>query len=167
MNDLICEVYWQGPFDWDYIITHDRPEYVLYSIHGTHPLYGLNALLYIGMTAGGVSTRLRQHEGWVNVLREAVTVKVASIRKYDSVEVWTAAYDARTKDYLSPAPERCVVQAVETLLIYAHQPAYNASGKNDPVIAAGLRVFNIGKFGLLNPELSWTFYGPRLRRGNR
>jgi hypothetical protein len=47
---------------------------------------------------------------------------------------------------------------IEKLMIYANQPAYNTSNKNDAKDSKEIRIFNTGHFGSLMPEISsWYF----------
>jgi hypothetical protein len=46
-----------------------------------------------------------------------------------------------------------LVEQVEALLIYAHQPAYNSMSKGSVTVAKGLRILNTGRLGHLLPEI--------------
>jgi len=161
MNEIICDVYWDGPHKWE-----EKPPFklghVLCSLHGTHPLYGRDVLLYIGKTDVDMDTRLSQHAWWVEEELDVVTLKFASIRVFegnDSIENWRRNDDERKPDVTcskKAAPD--IVREVEALLIYAHQPAFNTSGKVSLNVRRGLRIFNTGKLGLLHPELSWAYF---------
>jgi hypothetical protein len=50
-----------------------------------------------------------------------------------------------------------LVDRVEALLIYAHQPAYNVMSKSSVDIAKGLTILNTGRLGHLLPEISYLY----------
>ncbi len=151
MDELIFDIHWYGPYKKEELGTKDRTYCVLYSIYGTHPTYGPNVLLYIGRTEMDVLERLRQHEDWLNDERDPVSVYIAAVGRFES---WAKA--RATKDYPPPAID--TVKAVEALLIYAHQPAYNSQSKQNAQSAKNLRLFNSGRYGGLLPEVSGRYY---------
>ena len=66
--EKIYEVCWDGPYTkdtLDEISEEDNNKYVLYKVYGSHPVYGNNVLLYIGMTERGIKIRLTEHDYWV------------------------------------------------------------------------------------------------------
>src|SRR5713226_8223802 len=88
MNEKIYDVYWEGPFKWEHREKYLKPGHVLYSLHGTHPLYGRDVLLYIGMTEGDLSERLTSHGSWIPDEFDDVSVKVASVGPVKDWETW-------------------------------------------------------------------------------
>ena len=85
----IFVVHWEGPYKWARRNHHICDEHVLYAIHGTHPVYGRDVLLYIGMGAGGVRSRLDCHgKDWVNDEYDPVTVRLASAGPFASWRDW-------------------------------------------------------------------------------
>lgn len=157
MSGKLCDVYWEGPFPWKQRGDRVRPHHVLYSLHGTHHLYGRDVLLYIGRTED-MGTRFDGHHGWVEEEYDSMQFKVASIGVYESPEAWSDAYDSIKPGFEYPkAPSEVIVQ-VESLLILAHQPAYNKSCKDTISVSRNLRIFNTGKVGLLHPEVSYLYY---------
>ncbi|MGE0357197.1 MAG: hypothetical protein AB7P08_09805 [Burkholderiales bacterium] len=146
------DVHWEGPYSLVSIETRaeDR-NLVLYAVYSTHPLYGKRSLVYIGKTEQGVKARLDQHEHWTSQEADSVQVYAASIGEFVS---WTEA-EAK-KDY--PPPPAADIEAIESLLIFAHQPAYNLMSKQNAERARNYRVFNTGKFGSLLPEVSGLYY---------
>ena len=154
MAERIYDVYWQGPYRRDEWDTLTDIRHALYSIHGTHSLYGRDVLLYIGVTDGTVAQRLRQHaREWLDYELDTATVKVASIGRCEGWEGWGDSGEPY------PAVSQAIARAVEALLVHAHQPAYNTQGKNDlSSNARGYRIFNTGRCGLLLPELSYLYY---------
>ena len=47
MQETICDVCWDGPFEWDKRSLLRNSAHVLYAIYETHPVYGQNVLLYM------------------------------------------------------------------------------------------------------------------------
>jgi len=65
--------------------------------------------------------------------------------------------DAYTVEECPKAPPD-IVRGIETLLIYAQQPAYNTMSKASLHDAKGLRILNTGRIGHLLPEESYLYY---------
>jgi hypothetical protein len=134
------------------------PEHVVYALYGVHHQYGNQVLLYIGKTGVDLGTRLAGHVEWVNQEWETSTmrVKAASVGPFASVDAWWNSYDPKARYKKADAK---LVGDVESLLIYAHQPAYNAQGKGglNPKCQP-LRVFNTGQVGSLLPEVSYAYF---------
>src|SRR2546425_11758192 len=145
MSERICDVYWEGPFDWSARDTLTDGSLVLYSLHGSHPVYGVNVVLYIGMTETNVAQRLSEHAVWVEDELDAIKVKVASIREYRSWDDWDREWDKLAIGQRYARADTDLVKGVEALLIYANQPAFNSAGKSDlSDVARDLRVINTG-----------------------
>ncbi len=159
MNEKIFDVYWEGPFPWHQRKDRVKPHHVLYSLHGTHHLYGRDVLLYIGRTED-LEARLDGHEWWVEEEFDPVQLKVASVGPYDNPDAWSRACDKMGADFEYSKADPEVVRQIEALLILAHQPAYNSSSKTSITVPRGLRIFNTGKVGLLHPEVSYVYYEP-------
>lgn len=152
MAEQVYDIYWEGPFKWDEkeskII---KPYHVLYQIYGHHPVYGSNKLLYIGMTERGIQ-RINEHDAWVCYEFDPMTVRVGSLGKFTNWADWEKPGHYGKAD-------RKIVEKIEALLIYAHQPSYNATNKSSAEEKSrDIRVFNSGTFGQLLPELSYTYY---------
>ncbi|MGH8056912.1 MAG: hypothetical protein ACREOH_06690 [Candidatus Entotheonellia bacterium] len=157
MQETICDVCWDGPFEWDKRNLLRNSAHVLYAIYGNHSIYGQNVLLYIGMTETTVADRLAQHT-WLRDEYDRVTIKIVSIGVHPNVESWWAAWDSMSETDVYPRPTLEIIRAVEALLIYAHQPAYNTMGKGSLSVIKQLRIFDTGKCGSLLPELSYAYY---------
>jgi hypothetical protein len=151
MKEIIYDVFWEGPFEWEKRHPYLKKYHVMYSIEGSHPVYGRNTLLYIGRTDVGMSNRLSYHDEWVDDEPDPVSVRVASIGEFTDWKTWE-----KLSHYPKANPE--IVTKVEALLIFAHQPAYNTMGKSSLPQRKGIRIFNTGKCGLLLPELSYLYY---------
>ena len=152
MKERIFDVYWEGPFKWGDHEKEMKDCHVLYSIYGTHPVYGHEALLYIGKTEN-IENRMLVHAEWIEDEYDIVNIRVASMGELTSWDGW----DAHPRYGKARADE---VADVEALLIYAHQPAYNKIGKDGLQAAKGYRIFNTGKIGSLLPEVSYRYQNP-------
>lgn len=149
-NETLWDVRWSGPFSVEKAQDEgQKSHYVLYQLMGQHHLYGANVLLYIGRTARGIGKRVLEHEGWISEEYDEMQVRVGSVSPFVS---WSQ--DPATRQFVSDVS---IVGAVESLLIYAHQPAYNKSSKKSAAAARGYRVFNTGKIGSLHPEVSYLY----------
>ena len=141
------DVYWEGPYDFDDLPEQDQ-NHVLYLICGTHSLYGRNVPLYLGMTETGASGRLSQHAHWVDEEPDPVKVYLASIGTFES-------WEARDKIESYPKLEKGIIQSIESLLIYSHQPVYNTrSRQGNFKLEYPYVVFNTGRRSTLHPEIS-------------
>ncbi len=152
MPEQIYEVYWNGPYKPGNIDKKigdkNKEKYVLYKIYGSHPIYGNNVLLYIGMTEQGIFKRLNQHDYWMDEERYGKSkIYIASIGEFKD---WDSSYKSEVFD----KPERELTEKIEALLIYAHQPAQNIKNKNSAKGSKNIRIFNTGEFGALMPEIS-------------
>ena len=151
MQEKIFDIYWEGPYKWDKREQFLKKEHVLYAIFGVHPVYGHNSLLYIGRTKV-IKNRLTCHdEDWINEEYDVVKVRVASMGEIDTWKGWdkTERYTkAKVKDVI----------AVESLLIYANQPAYNQKNKYSTNGSKNIRIFNTGMVGTLLKEVSYIYH---------
>ncbi|MEZ4297628.1 MAG: hypothetical protein R3B70_21890 [Polyangiaceae bacterium] len=130
----IIQIAWEGPFALDAaIVSSPAASQGLYQIYGQHVVFGANALLYIGMTAGQTfATRLTQHrERWLKY-EEDVTIRLG-----------IPAGISSPKDLLD----------IEALTIWWHSPPYNSKNIWN-YNGSALRVQNSGARGRLHPEYS-------------
>ena len=151
MVERIYVVHWEGPFRWEERRKHFKKEHVLYALYGSHHLYGRDVLLYIGKTEGDIGRRLGEHDGWVADEYDEMTVRLASIGLFVDWGDWEHG-----ERYSKANPD--VIQAVEGLLIYSNQPAYNSKSKATIRLAEGYRIFNTGRLGHLLPEASYLYH---------
>lgn len=141
------DVHWEGPFPIDGL-PDDDDSHVLYLICGTHGLYGKNVPLYLGITEQSTSARMAQHARWVRDEPDPVNVYLASIGAFES---WEA--NEQMQEY--KAPSRKVIESIESLLIYSHQPVYNRRSTGGGfTLDCPYVVFNTGHRGSLYPEVS-------------
>jgi hypothetical protein len=108
-----------------------KTKHGVYMILGDHPVHGDGALLYLGKAPKkSLEKRIGDHDHWVR-------------------EEW------RTAIYLGILDKKedngKLLADVESLLIYAHSPAYN---RQKPRPKRNLRVWNTGRFHRLLPEVS-------------
>ena len=149
-NEEVFDVYWEGPFEWGRHEEKLDAAHVLYAIYGSHPVYGSKVLLYIGRTEN-INNRMHIHAQWIEEETEVVEIRVASMGKIDSWEDWE-------KDQRYAISKLEDVKHVESLLIYAHSPAYNTANKSSIGAARGIRIFNTGRIGSLLPEVSYRYW---------
>ena len=148
----IYDVHWQGPYTYEEVLAlESEPNLVLYSVYSTHPMYGCNVLVYIGMTTKGASRRLTQHSHWTLHEPNPVQIYAAAIGEFTSWKQWD-----NTEEY-PPLPESTISE-IEALLIISHQPAYNSRSKKNAGMVKNIRIFNTGKFGSLLPEVSSLYH---------
>ena len=152
-NEKIYDVYWEGPFEWEKGERECKDNHVLYQIYGSHHLYGRDVLLYIGSTLRTPFERLREHEEWIEDEYDKMTVRFGSISDFTG-----PTWEEQEKRKPYPKTKEYVVEAVEALLIYSNQPAYNSRNKADAKKGKGIRIFNTGRIGHLLPEVSYKYF---------
>ncbi len=154
-NEDIYEVCWEGPYTSETIkveLSEHQSQYALYSVYGSHPVYGNNVLLYVGMTKRGVLKRLAEHDYWMDEERYGLSqIYVASIGEFNS---WEESNEIEKFDL----PDTKVIEQIEQLLIYSNQPVHNIKSKRSVKVSKGLRVFNTNNYGSLLPEVSTLYY---------
>lgn len=127
----LVQVHWSGPFlVRDVIEGEQAKEKGLYQIYGQHVVFGVDALLYVGMTDGQTfATRFGQHERWLR-FESDVSVRLGIIKD----------------------PSRMKLLAdVEALTIWWHSPPYNAKSIWQ-YTGSPLHIQNWGARGRLNAE---------------
>ena len=145
------DVCWYGPYDYDPESGVRLPDIhtnnVLYMICGTHGLYGRSVPLYIGKTEQGIRERIAQHK-WISEEPDPVKIYTACIGEFLS---WK---ENMTIEEYPPLDSR-LIEEIESLLIYVHQPVYNHRSKyGGSRFSFHLTVFNTGHRGPLYPEVS-------------
>jgi hypothetical protein len=123
----------------------------IYQIYGTHPIYGRNVLLYIGMTVTDINIRLKKHKyNWLKHEYDPVTIYIGKL--------------APTSEFASEVDSSDIRKA-EALLIYYCAPAYNSSSLSEikeNLITDGIVVRNYGKIGSLPTEVSTMWYDSKV-----
>lgn len=143
---------WDGPYALDevYKLTGET-DYGVYQIYATHPVYGADVLVYIGMAEKQCfGVRLKQ-ESWWPYNQDANRVRI---------------YCGRFAGEVTPldGPWGKQIVLAERLLIAAHSPAFNAQrqiGKLDPDLQQ-VHLLNWGKHASLLPEVSGARYTRKL-----
>ncbi len=153
----IYEVYWEGPFDKKAFLKQLKRKkapnaWSLYAMYDDHPLYGADTLTYIGKAVKQtIADRLKQHNWWAKFLY------VGTIRKFEnwgeSNENWN--YKDAIK---SNEGDDKIVSALEELLIFGLQPAYNRQNKNTANNSYPFRILNTGNLGSLPAEVSGLYH---------
>ena len=151
MQDEIYDVFWEGRYEWSKRKLTPKRNHVLYAIFGTHYIYGPKTLLYIGRTERAGGKRLDEHAWWVDDESDEVLFKLASIGKFKNWKI-------RGKNPKYSPPRSEIIKRIESLLIYAHQPAYNSQGKQELTEFHNIRVFNSGRSAPLLPEVSYRYF---------
>lgn len=154
----IYDVFWEGPYSFNTVFEHTGESRVtrshcLYQIYGDHPAYGRDVLLYIGKTERDIRHRLSEHYTRFSNQCEEIKIFLASFGEFTS-------WEARKNRVYGPVSENNdMLNAIESLLIYAHQPAYNSKSLYTPLrYREHFRIFNSGRRKSLMPEISTQFY---------
>jgi len=151
MQDEIYDVFWEGPYEWSKRKMIPKQKHVLYVIFGVHYIYGSRTLLYIGHTERAGGKRLDEHDWWVDDESDECFFKLASIGRFSN-------WETRKKNPKYSPPRSEIIKRIESLLIYAHQPAYNSQGKQELVEFHNIRIFNSGQSAPLLPEVSYRYF---------
>lgn len=144
----VIHIQWAGPFSKAAAAKFSKSrDKGLYQIYGSHPVYGLKTLLYIGKTLDSFGKRKDGHEK--SMLQEEHGQGAV-------VTYFGRLYGATSLDKHELAAEASIA---ESLLIKAHKPSWNAAGikwlANESEEAIGdCVVLNWGDFGTLLPEVS-------------
>ncbi|MDP3438265.1 MAG: hypothetical protein Q8R51_04920 [Azonexus sp.] len=147
-------VHWYGPHSVEDAKKLDDPNLVLYMICGTHGIYGKSVPLYIGKTFRAVSQRLGEHK-WIEDEPDPVQLYAAAISK--PFQAWNEIEN----DEEYSIPDNRIIEEVESLTIFAHQPAYNARCKGGTQsLDYDLVIFNTGRRSTLLPEISSMYWYP-------
>ncbi len=88
---------------------------------------------------------------WIDYESDTCKAYVASIGKFKN---WTKY--SEIEEYLKPKPD--IIEKVEKLFIFSHQPVYNNMSKQNAFVAKDIRIFNTGRFSNLMPEVSGLYY---------
>lgn len=163
LMNKIYDVFWEGPFSLDEILKDDlksidsdtiKKWHCLYQIYGDHPCYGREVLLYIGKTEHGIKTRFLSHLSRFSNQCEDVKIFIGSFNEFRNWKTWK-----RIHHYKAASIKDERLNAIESLLIYAHQPAYNSKDLcSTNFNSLNFRIFNTGRRKSLMPEVSTEFY---------
>ena len=149
---LRINLVWRGPHSPAEVRKlHGPSDYGIYQFYGTHPVYGADTLVYIGLANENTfGERLPSHH-------------IASIGSEwedntESIRIHTGRLHI-IEDETPPndADWGTLLAQVEYLLVYAHSPAWNAQYVRNPPKDRSyhnLHVLNWGQYGQLLPEVS-------------
>lgn len=144
---------WVGPYDYASatMMRDSKTDFGIYQVYGTHPIYGSDALLYVGKASEQTfGTRLSQHD-WIAHNQDSSRIQIYLGRLHTYAD--TPVFEEWSRQ----------ISIVERLLIFAHTPAGNSSGLNvslDDDVQA-VHVLNWGQFRDLMPEVSGVRYSAR------
>jgi len=153
MNDAetIIHIEWDGPHRLDAVSSlTGATDHGVYQIYGGHPVYGNNALLYIGLAAGQTfGQRIPQETQWT-YNRDAGRVEVYIGRLSGEVTPDDDTWDRH-------------IRLAERLLIFAHSPPMNTqkSLRSLERDLRSVRVLNWGRHRDLLPEVSGARWASR------
>jgi len=155
MDIQIIHIQWDGPFDFDSLDHLDNAamDYGLYQICGSHPVYGLNSLLYIGKAARQTFNQRISSEWWSYL---------------QDFEGNFNIYVGRISGSSTPTDRvwESEIEKAETLLINAHKPAWNRAHVGFLAESADRRVMKVhvlnwGNYAYLLPEVSGLRWSSR------
>ena len=149
---MAVNLVWSGPHTpEEALVLQGPPDYGIYQLYVTHPVYGPDALVYIGLANNSTfGERLSSHNivaighDWED---NGVSIRVHTGR-FHLVENETPPSDDDWGE---------LIAQVEYLLICAHSPAWNAQYVRNPPsdpLYHGLHVLNWGQYGRLLLEVS-------------
>ena len=149
-NMEIIHLNWEE-YDWNdgFEQFNEKKHYGIYQVYGDHPVYGENALLYIGKAREQTySARLSQHDDFIYThLSTFRRLHLSYFLKSDDIN-----YDNWGES----------IDLVEKVLINSHCPAYNAQDVkgilDDKTIGKDVLILNWGARGKLLPEVSSLRY---------
>jgi len=150
------ELTWEGPFKKHEIEAEDRNEHwKLYAIYAPHPVYGPEALVYIGKAKNGSWERVNAHRSWFDEENIGGHFFVASINRFTG---WENSPDFNDYDGCLTDEDDADIKKIEELLIFALQPTYNSKNKSSAKNSKKIRVFNTGNVHSLPQEISGMFH---------
>lgn len=145
----LIQIFWEGPYSLNELelLQNEITDYGIYSIYGTHMIYGKDVLLYIGKADRQTLGKRISQEGWNNT-NDSNNHKIYVGRFYGSInpsdDIWSYH-----------------ISLAESLLIYAHKPSYNQKGISSlpDTDLQNVHILNWGNHRSLLPEVSgarWT-----------
>jgi hypothetical protein len=143
------EILWDGPFTLEQIKGFNKSDdYGLYQIYGTHSIYGIDTLLYIGKAQEQkFCVRIPQHQNWLAKEINEIKFYIGKLGESQSENNETD-FNFWGKN----------IDIAERLLLYFSAPAYNSSSLNQYGEVEQTIVLNLGKKMLLPFEVSSTYY---------
>ena len=124
-----------------------KVDYGIYQIYGFHPVYGDNALLYIGQAKDQTFAKRLSQEGW------------EYNADFKNIQIYVGRLFADEQP--SATEWNKLIDIAEKMLIYAHAPAMNSSNivnvsKDKKFLkkCENIRIFNYDQCRSLFPEIS-------------
>lgn len=145
----LIQLNWEGPYSKNELdlLKNEVTDYGIYSIYGTHLVYGKDVLLYIGKADRQTLGKRISQEGWDDT-NDSNNLKIYVGRLHGPInpseEVWSKH-----------------IYLAESLLIYVHKPAYNQKSISSlpDTDLQNIHILNWGDHRSLLPEISgarWT-----------
>ena len=148
----LIQIAWEGPYSLDELkkLQNIETDFGLYTIYGTHIVYGKDVLLYIGKADKQTLGKRISQEGWDNT-NDSKNHKI---------------YVGRLHGPLTPSDEVWSNQIglAESLLIYVHKPAYNQKNISSipDISLQNIHILNWGDHRSLLPEVSGARWSSKL-----
>jgi hypothetical protein len=132
----LVEISWEGPYDINQINDlNDSTHYGIYAVYGTHTIFGMNTLLYIGKAEDRTfGARLPEHQEewglvWHHTDLKFYIGRIGSTLPITDDNLWSL-----------------MIERAERLMIHYCKPPYNAKDlKNLGEDIKNFTVFNFGK----------------------
>ena len=151
------DIWWEGPFNQNDILENKikedesenlRKDIGLYQVYSSHPLYGNDVLVYIGLTTDSFKKRLKNR--WV----------IENGNDSNNVKIYLGCIFSPSKE-LNSKIQTDKIKKAETLLINALKPAFNSSNIQsvpESFISADYIVNNLNNYRNLYPQLSSKYF---------
>ena len=155
---MIINLHWRGPHSYNDVLKMDGGhDYGLYQIYNTHPVYGNDTLVYIGLA--NIDTFSERFRNGYKKMNEC-SAPWENNGKRIRVHTGRIHVHRNEKPPSNTVWENRIILA-ERLLIFAHTPALNSqyvnscpSGRVGKINYRDVHVLNWGQYGLLLPEVS-------------
>ena len=151
------DIWWEGPFNHNDIIENKiknkdseniQKDIGLYQVYSSHPLYGNDVLVYIGLTTDSFQRRLKNR--WV----------IENGNDSNNVKIYLGCIFSPTKALDSKTQIKKIKKA-ETLLINALKPAFNSSNiqsVHEKYASDNYIINNLNSYRNLYPQLSSNYF---------
>lgn len=148
-NIELIQILWEGPYSLNELklLQNEITDYGIYSIYGTHMVYGKDVLLYIGKADRQTLGKRISQEGWANT-NDSNNLKIYVGRLHGPInpsdDIWSKH-----------------ISLAESLLIYVHKPSNNQKSISSfpDTDLQNIHILNWGDHRSLLPEVSgarWT-----------
>jgi len=153
----IIDIWWEGPFDNNDIINGNikksesdniSKDIGLYQVYASHPLYGADVLVYIGLTTNSFKKRLKDR--WV----------IEDGNDSSNVKIYLGCIVDGLKK-MDRDEEKEKIKKAEALLINALKPAFNSSNiqsVHEKYRTSNFQINNRNDYRNLYPQLSSKYF---------